>query len=441
MNRELLISRGLGYKSDHRKYFSSADISVLQSKTTVVLCKNENTRDSLADIFSGMLEKTEGTLLYLNKKTDRYTLRKSAGLVNKKDRLTENLSIIENIMAVSTEEIKFFYNPKSAKEKYMKIMKEYNCNIPFEKSVRSLSEYEQYVLLILKQIVLGKKLIIINNVAENFTQKEYQEFLEVLNKLNQNKITVLYISSGIDKIVLNSKYIYVMRYGRVVKKITDNCCSLKQLETYLYGYATENKIKNSNTESIGTKTDTEYFNLYPGEIIGIYDALNNSKEFVKTIQNMHEPTFIYSDAVQTDFIENFSVKDNLLMPIISDISCRAGIIRNNEQSVIIEHFMKQTGFDKDLLDLIIADLPIYERWQLIIYRHILKGKEPYYFINTALGYDKEIAKLIYSCIFELAAKKYPVVYYSGNLNELQSICDIVYNFIDGNFEIMVIENE
>ncbi|MEB3429380.1 ATP-binding cassette domain-containing protein [Citroniella saccharovorans] len=164
--------------------FNSGEISVImgengEGKSTLVkVLEGELKADYIDVVFNGQEKKI----------SKDYYKENSIGLCQQEISLSENLSILENII-ISKD--KKWINFLKEKEKVLKILKDLNLSLDLNKKTHNLTLKEKALLIIVKMIYQEKKILLFDESFSLFTKAERKYILSALEKLKKDKIIII----------------------------------------------------------------------------------------------------------------------------------------------------------------------------------------------------------------------------------------------------------
>ncbi|QPM67492.1 sugar ABC transporter ATP-binding protein [Atribacter laminatus] len=278
-----------------------------------LLGKNGAGKSTFIKIISGLEEKTSGELFYFGEKSEIRSVQDSERLgfrfISQEPALMEDLSIAENIVfrekelhgSIKRVNWKSLY--KFAKER----LEIFNLTWDPKLEVRYLTIAEKQMLLIIREIFsTGAKIIALDEVTVSLSLDEIRLLYDVMRKQKKIGQSFIYISHEIDEIFQICDSVTVIRDGEVVLSESIDDINHNDLKKAIVGKDIEEKQKSDeldvnvnfdekqSSESVlclnnvsNTKLKNIHFNLYQGEVLGIYGLRASGRtELLKTIYGL-----------------------------------------------------------------------------------------------------------------------------------------------------------
>ena len=229
------------------------------------------------------------------------------GMVHQHFMLVPSMSAEENIM-LGTEPTKHgVIDKKNQRSIVEHAMVVYQLFVPLGRPVKELSVAEMQKVEILKALVRGVSILVLDEPTAVLTPQETEEFFVQLDHLKKQGITIVFISHKLDEIKRVSDRITVMRSGKYIGTYENINLNEEEISNLMIGnenivkiertvngksgkpYFTANNIKyTNNLKSI----DISKFVVREGEIVGIAGVEGNGQiELVEIITGMTNKKF------------------------------------------------------------------------------------------------------------------------------------------------------
>lgn len=237
-------------------------------------------------------------------------------LIGNYDLIIPDLTVAENIYII--EKINYFQfsvSKKKMEQQTKKIFDQFNVKIDPRKKAKNLTPYERCILRFTRAYVKRAKLIVVDDILDDYSLDKIHQILEILNLFKKEGISILWINNYPDSITEAADKIVVIRNGKngmlfykedyEKEKIKRSLTTGKQ---YLENYEGVTSVRKENAISI-QNIKNNYFNVLSfeckkGEILGIYDIQNKfSRELKKILlgKKKYQGKFIIEDEeIKTD---------------------------------------------------------------------------------------------------------------------------------------------
>lgn len=228
------------------------------------------------------------------------------GMVHQHFMLIQNHTVLENI-ALGYSRAPGLFPQKKIRESIVTFSERFNFNIDPEKKVWQLSAGEQQRVEIIKALVNGAGLLILDEPTSVLTPQETRDFFQILEKMRQDGQMIILISHKLDEIKNLCDRVTVIRKGRVVGGADTEHLDKRALARMMIGRDVvfsfsrekmERKEKVLDVAGIKVDGDKGYpvingisFGVYRNEIFGIAGVSGNGqRELVEAITGLRTVT-------------------------------------------------------------------------------------------------------------------------------------------------------
>lgn len=160
--------------------------------------------------------------------------------INNDEPMVAELSVAENLYIV--EKMNYFKRSVSRKKMETQaqfVFAKFGIDIAPGKKVGELNAFEQRILRVLRAYVKRAKLIVINDLMDDYLWQRMDKIIRILNQIKEEGTSILWINSYPDKITEIADKTYVIRQG-------------KNVTTFYKGEYEKEKILNCMTGSANT---------------------------------------------------------------------------------------------------------------------------------------------------------------------------------------------
>ncbi|MCB2145058.1 MAG: ABC transporter ATP-binding protein [Deltaproteobacteria bacterium] len=228
------------------------------------------------------------------------------GMVHQHFMLIQNHTVIENI-ALGYARAPMLFPQKKMRQSIVSFSEKFNFNIDPDKKVWQLSAGEQQRVEIIKALVNGAGLLILDEPTSVLTPQETRDFFHVLEKMRKDGQMIILISHKLDEIKKICDRVTVLRKGRVVGHACTEQMDKRSLARMMIGREvifSFSREKMSRKEKVLDVVDVEVdgdkgypvvngisFEVYRNEIFGIAGvAGNGQRELVEAITGLRMVT-------------------------------------------------------------------------------------------------------------------------------------------------------
>ena len=216
------------------------------------------------------------------------SFRHSDGLYNKvyvieqKSKLVNDLSVADNVFVLRKGFRKYRINSHVLETQISYLSKELDLTINPDTICGNLTEYERCVVEIMKAMVQGVKLIVVNELSNFLSANDLHAFNELLRQLTYKKYAILYIGNHHEEIFPLCERVAFMKDGKIIKWFDKKEMHQSKVLPYTIPFAdthtkeSENKhrvlMEFENITTVNMKGIS--FFLHQGECAVVYDKSN-----------------------------------------------------------------------------------------------------------------------------------------------------------------------
>ena len=184
-----------------------------------LLGENGAGKTTLMNILYGIYQPDSGSIL-INGKPVRIanpleSINLGIGMVHQHFMLIQNHSVIENI-ALGYKDTPFLFPQKILCEKIEAFSSQFDFQIDLDQKVWQLSAGEQQRVEIIKTLLNGADLLILDEPTSVLTPQEIKELIDILRRMKADGHSVIFISHKLDEIMDICDRVTVLRKGRIV---------------------------------------------------------------------------------------------------------------------------------------------------------------------------------------------------------------------------------
>ena len=195
------------------------NLEVSSAEILGLLGENGAGKTTLMNILYGIYQPDSGTIL-INGKPVRISnpvesINLGIGMVHQHFMLIQNHSVIENI-ALGYKDTPFFFPRKVLRQKIKAVSSQFDFQMDLDQKVWQLSAGEQQRVEIIKTLLNGADLLILDEPTSVLTPQQIKELIEILRRMKAAGHSVIFISHKLDEIMEICDRVTVLRKGRIV---------------------------------------------------------------------------------------------------------------------------------------------------------------------------------------------------------------------------------
>lgn len=287
------------------------DFNVKRGEIHALMGENGAGKSTLMKMLFGLEQPTEGEI-YVNGEKVSLTsptvaISKGIGMVHQHFMLVPNLTVAENmVLGMEPKHKGMFMDYKKAVEITEEYAKKYNLHVDPNAKVRDIPVGMKQKVEILKALVRGAKILILDEPTAVLTTQETEELFKELIHLKEQGYTMIFISHKLHEIKQITDRLTIMRSGKSMGVYQTADISKEEISRLMIGrdvILTVEKDQAQPTDVVLRVRDLEYtnewnkkmlnklsFDVRKGEILGIAGVEGNGqRELVDMLFNLNTP--------------------------------------------------------------------------------------------------------------------------------------------------------
>ncbi|UOE77773.1 sugar ABC transporter ATP-binding protein [Parageobacillus thermoglucosidasius] len=467
MDKPLLSMEKISKYFNGIKVLDSVSFSLRKGEVHALMGGNGAGKSTLMKILTGVYQADEGEIFIEGQKVSindtEDAKRNHIAMIFQEFSLIPTLTVAQNIFLTrEPKNAAGILNDKECIAKTREILEELEVDIKPTDVVGNLGVGYWQMPEIAKALSQDAKILIMDEPTSSLTKKETEILFNIIDKLKQKGISIIYISHRMDEIFQICDRITILRDG---KRIATENCNQINMETvirHIVGddldkafewkerfYSTEGtpvlEVKNLSS---GTKVKDISFRLYPGEILGVaglmgsgrsemvraifgIDPIDSGEIFVKgKKQTIKSPAdaiaaglaLIPEDRRMQGLILQHSVKENIILPILSKI--KKGIFLDDRKAnKVAEKFVERLNIKTDDVFKTAGLLSGGNQQKIVLAKWLANDPDILILDEPTIGVDIGAKTEIIDIIRELADSGKSILIISSEIPELLAVSD------------------
>ena len=348
------------------------NLEIVAGEIHALIGENGAGKSTLMKILFGM-EQPEKGKIYLNGQEVTLDSPKKAidlgiGMVHQHFMLVESLTIAENIvLGKEPKKNGFFLDRKEMLTISSEVAEKYNFSINVEEKIENVSVGVKQETEILKALVRGAKILILDEPTAVLTPQETKNLFEELRNLKKQGHTIIFISHKLNEIMEICDRVTIMRHGVTVETKEVKDTSPAEISSKMVGrdvvlHVDKLPAKKGElcleakdlcyTNKLGKMMlDHVSFKLYAGEIVSVAGVEGNGQsELAEILSGMKEKNegeiLIENKSMQDYSPKAFREKGVVYIPEdrMSVGSAERMSIRDNIFACKVDQYLKKNVF-------------------------------------------------------------------------------------------------
>lgn len=359
------------------------NLTLYQGQISCLVGENGSGKSTLIKIIAGVYQPTEGEVALAGKTYSKVTpieaINAGIQVIYQDFALFPNLTVAENIaLNYELSEGKRFVNWGKVYDIAEEALKRTEIDLPLNARVRDLSVADKQLVAISRAILQNARLIIMDEPTTALTEREVESLFKVIYNLQDNGISILFVSHKLNEVLEIAERVIVLRDGQ--KVFDDDAESLDQnkisyhmtgqeISEEAYDYQPDKEKDHSllrveNLSRAGSFTDIS-FELHHGEILGVTGLLGSGRTdlalalfgvrpaqsgsiyiegnqvSIDSIQNAidHQIGYVPEDRLTEGLFLEQSVESNLIVRTVAELRNSAGLIQSSSVRDRVKHWI------------------------------------------------------------------------------------------------------
>ena len=301
MENSACTIRGLEKSFGTNKVLRAIDLKLETGKVTVLMGANGAGKSTLVKILCGVHQADAGSISLFNQpfKPQKPVDAFQAGVVTVhqsiNDGVIPDLDVASNLMLdrLTEKNFGFFVSKKLLNNGAKAIAKTMNLSIDVNTRVSDLGIADRQLIAIARAMARNPKLLILDEPTSSLSATEANQLFDVLEKLKQMNVAILYISHRMSDIRRIADKIVSMRDGKISGQFNQKPLDYEAAVTAMLGHTmTEVNVKipkkgevSLRLKDVKLENNSSPINLsiYKNEVVAITGLLGSGKSLLASI--------------------------------------------------------------------------------------------------------------------------------------------------------------
>ena len=203
-----------------------------------LLGENGAGKTTLMNILYGLYQPDSGEIRINGQRIDITSpiesIKHGIGMVHQHFMLIQNHSVVENI-ALGYKSAPMFFPQRKIRDRVEEFSKRFNFDIDPSKRIWQLSAGEQQRVEIIKALINGADLLILDEPTSVLTPQESKDLFRILKGMKQSGHMIILISHKLDEIIELCDWVTVLRKGNIVGNAVAKDVDKKALARMMIG--------------------------------------------------------------------------------------------------------------------------------------------------------------------------------------------------------------
>ena len=454
------------------KVLGGVNLHVRPGEVHALMGENGAGKSTLMNILTGIHRADAGTIMVDGKevtfKNNKDAEEHGIAFIHQELNIWPNLSVLENLFLMNQPKTRFgTIDFKKMREMAEAKCQEIGIDLPLDEIAGECSVGQQQMTEITRSLMLDAKTVIMDEPTAALTERETDRLFEVMKKLKNKGVSIIYISHRMEEVFANCDTITVMRDGQTISSRPTEETNMDQIVGDMVGrvmseyYPARTNVPGDEIFRVEGFTQPGVFrdisfNLRKGEILGVAGLMGAGRtEIMRAIFGVdpHESGKLYfegkeihiknpRDAIRHGFgfitenrkteglILDFSIERNIALPSEERLAQRH-VINDKKEFDFSSELSKRLGVKAQDINLPASTLSGGNQQKVVIAKWV--GMHPKLLIldEPTRGIDIGAKKDIYDLMNELTAKGVSIIMVSSELPEVIGMSDRILVIHEG----------
>lgn len=454
------------------KVLGGVNLHVRPGEVHALMGENGAGKSTLMNILTGIHRADAGTIMVDGKevtfKNNKDAEEHGIAFIHQELNIWPNLSVLENLFLMNQPKTRFgTIDFKKMREMAEAKCQEIGIDLPLDEIAGECSVGQQQMTEITRSLMLDAKTVIMDEPTAALTERETDRLFEVMKKLKNKGVSIIYISHRMEEVFANCDTITVMRDGQTISSRPTVETNMDQIVGDMVGrvmseyYPARTNVPGDEIFRVEGFTQPGVFrdisfNLRKGEILGVAGLMGAGRtEIMRAIFGVdpHESGKLYfegkeihiknpRDAIRHGFgfitenrkteglILDFSIERNIALPSEERLA-QSHVINDKKEFDFSSELSKRLGVKAQDINLPASTLSGGNQQKVVIAKWV--GMHPKLLIldEPTRGIDIGAKKDIYDLMNELTAKGVSIIMVSSELPEVIGMSDRILVIHEG----------
>ncbi len=467
------------------KALKNVDFSVKKGTVHALMGENGAGKSTLMKILYGIYTPDEGEVIFKGSpyvvKSPIDAIKKGVSMIPQEISPVLNLTVASNVFL--GKELTFGKGVKLINQKQMvkdtqTLFDELDIDIDPAVSMSTLSIANAQLVAIATAVSYNADLVIMDEPTSALTEKEIDKLYAIIRNLRDKKgLAVVYISHKLDEIFAICDEVTILRDGEYIGTDTIENFTKDRLINMMVGRSMREFFHKEHADigdvilevknlTHGKKFKDISFSLRKGEVLGVaglmgagrtelmeaifgYKPADSGDIYLNGVKiDINEPNdaikngiaFVTEDRKSTGIFPDLSVKDNMVMPDISNYLLR-GLLDRKKINADCQSQRTAIAIKTPSLEQLIKNLSGGNQQKVLISRWLLTTPEILILDEPTRGIDVGAKSEIHRLIGELAKIGKSIIMVSSEMPEILSMSDRIIVMHEGAYSGELLREE
>ncbi len=279
----LLIVRGVSKRFGGVQALREVNFDVLPGEVHALVGENGAGKSTLMNILSGIVTPDAGEIIFNGRpvhfSAPQEAIESGIAIIHQELAMLPTLSIIDNVFMGRMPSTMGVISWGNLEEMTRAILQRVGLHqVDPHAKVRDLSSSQRQLVEIAKALSLNARLLIMDEPNSSLSSSETETLFNVIRELQQDNVSIIYVSHKIEEVIRISERISVLRDGRYIGTLSKSEATVEKVIQMMVGrdltreHVDRNINKNQTLLEVSNLSGNGFhevsFSLYEGEILG-----------------------------------------------------------------------------------------------------------------------------------------------------------------------------
>ena len=446
-------------------------LSIYPGKVLALVGENGAGKSTLMKVLSGVHKMDAGEILLNGKPvtigTPLASRQMGISIIYQELSVLNNMDIAENIFVGRERKKNGMVDKKAQHEEARRLLARVGLSIDTHTRVGKLSTAQKQMVEVAKALSFDAKLIIMDEPTSSLTEKETAMLLDIIHKLRDEGVAIVFISHRMNEIFEIADEIAVMRDGQMVKQLSAEGTQEKDVIAAMVGrdvqdlfVKAEAPIGDVALEVVGLSTKSLLkdisFKVHAGEIVGFAGLVGAGRSEVMRAVFGIDPRetgeirvhgkpvriestvdalraglgFVPEDRKEQGLILKMSVRHNTSIAALSSVA-KGWFIDRGAENALSDEYVAKLRVKTPSNEQKVMNLSGGNQQKVVIAKWMATHPAVLILDEPTRGIDVGAKKEIHALMSELARQGVAIIMISSELPEILGMSDRIYVMHDG----------
>lgn len=463
-NNLLLELEGIDKRFGGVHALDNVNFKVYTGEIHAIVGENGAGKSTLMKILAGSYQPDQGEIrmkgekVFFNNPRDSYAA--GINIIYQEFYKFPALNVIANIFAGREITAAGILNEKEMRAKAMDVFDRMGIQIDLDATVKNLPVAEQQLVEIAKALVYKGSLVIMDEPNSSLTDKETQSLFEIIRRLKEQGISILYISHRLEEVFQISDRITVLRDGRYIGTWAVNDIDIPFVISQMIGRTLSQAFPEVPEKPESAITVLEVKDLYKpgrlenvsftvseGEVLGfaglegsgirdlfhVLFGLDKAERGEIWYLGKKKSIKFSSDAIKNNWglipanrrdhglLMRWSLKENVAVVILKRLLNILGLVNERRLANTAETYIRRLNISTESVDKMVFDLSGGNQQKVVLAKWLATDPKVLILDDPTRGIDVGAKSEIYRLISDLAQQGLAILLSSSEIDEVLNL--------------------